>query len=194
MNTSKTYPECCEGLVPDLDIVPDILDSMPYVEFLEISYENNVTVDKGRELTPTQVKSEPKINFTANPTAWYTICMVDPDAPSRKEPTFREILHWMVVNIPGSNVTAGEVIAGYRGSGAPKGTGLHRYVFFVYKQSDKLTFDEPRVSSTSRKNRLNFSLKKFAKKYNLEHPIAFNAFQAQWDEYVPILQQLTDPE
>jgi phosphatidylethanolamine-binding protein (PEBP) family uncharacterized protein len=27
----------------------------------------------------------------------------------------------------------------------PEGTGLHRYVFLIYKQNGKLEFDEPRL-------------------------------------------------
>ena len=53
---------------------------------------------------------------------------VDPDAPSRKEPKYREWRHWVVVNIPGGDVSKGEVCAEYVGAGPPKGTGLHRYV------------------------------------------------------------------
>ena len=52
----------------------------------------------------------------------------DPDAPSRKEPKYREWRHWVVVNIPGGDVSKGEVCAEYVGAGPPKGTGLHRYV------------------------------------------------------------------
>ncbi len=32
----------------------------------------------------------------------------DPDAPSRKEPKFREWHHYLVVNIPGTDVSKGE--------------------------------------------------------------------------------------
>lgn len=32
----------------------------------------------------------------------------DPDAPSRAEPTFREWHHWLVVNIPGTDISKGE--------------------------------------------------------------------------------------
>ena len=52
----------------------------------------------------------------------------DPDAPSRKDPKYREWRHWVVVNIPGGDVSKGEVCAEYVGAGPPKGTGLHRYV------------------------------------------------------------------
>lgn len=73
------------------------------------------------------------------------------------------------------------------------GTGLHRYVFLIYKQNGELKFDEPRLPNTSGENRGGFSIAKFAEKYNLGNPVAGNLYQAQWDDYVPILyKQLGD--
>ncbi|VEN41805.1 unnamed protein product [Callosobruchus maculatus] len=89
-----------------------------------------------------------------------------------------------VVNIPGTNVNGGETISEYVGSAPPKGSGLHRYVFVLFKQPGKVKFEEPKHSATDG-NRANFNTKNFAKKYNLGKPIAGNFFQAQWDEYVP---------
>lgn len=113
--------------------------------------------------------------------------MTDPDAPSRAEPTYREWSHWLITNIPGDDVSKGEVLSAYIGSGPPQGTGLHRYVFLIYKQSSKLIFDELRLPNTSGENRANFKVKAFADKYLLGHPVAGNFYQASWDEYVPIL-------
>lgn len=67
------------------------------------------------------------------------------------------------------------------------GTGLHRYVFLVYKQNGKLTFDEQRLTNRSGDNRGCFKISKFAEKYNLGNPVAGNFYQAEWDDYVPIL-------
>lgn len=72
----------------------------------------------------------------------------DPDAPSREDPKHREWAHWTVTNIPGAQVEKGDTIAEYVGSGPPKDTGLHRYVFLVYKQEQKHDFDEPIKSDT----------------------------------------------
>jgi len=52
--------------------------------------------------------------------------IVDPDAPSRADPVFREWLHWCVVNIPGADISKGQVLSDYMGSGPPKGTGSDR--------------------------------------------------------------------
>jgi len=47
----------------------------------------------------------------------------DPDAPSRAEPILKEWRHWLVGNIPGGNVSMGETLTGYIGSGPPPKTG-----------------------------------------------------------------------
>ena len=65
--------------------------------------------------------------------------MVDPDATSRSNPQFRCWLHWIVQNVPGHghDFTKGDAAAVYQGPAPPKGSGPHRYVFLVYKQTEK---------------------------------------------------------
>ena len=84
-------------------------------------------------------------------------------------------------------MSKGDVLSEYIGSGPPKDSGLHRYVFLLYQQPGKLTFDEKRLTNRSGSNRATFSISKFAKKYKLGDPIAGNMYQAQYDDYVPIL-------
>lgn len=166
-------------------IVPDVINIPPKAT-LTVIYPNEKSVNLGNELTPSEVKDAPLIKWEAEDSSYYTLAMVDPDAPSRADPRFREVNHWLVVNVQGNDLNTGDVITGYLGSGPPKGTGLHRYVFLVYKQNQKIEFDEPRTSSTSRAHRFNFSIKKFAEKYSLGQPIAGNFYVAQWDSYVDV--------
>ncbi|XP_018796172.1 PREDICTED: protein D2-like [Bactrocera latifrons] len=168
-------------------VVPDVIPVAPK-QFLKVSYKN-VLVENGKELTPTQVAAQPSIEWNAENNVFYTIIMTDPDAPSRSNPKFREFNHWLVTNIPGTDISSGDVLTAYVGSGPPQGTGLHRYVFLVYKQPVKIRFQETRVPKNSSQNRPNFSTAKFAKKYKLGDPIAGNFFQAQWDEYVPTVHR-----
>lgn len=115
----------------------------------QVSYPSGVSVNLGNELTPTQVKDKPTLSWQAEKGAYYTVYKTDPDAPSRSKPTFREIRHWLVFNVPESDVEKGDEVAGYRGSGAPKGTGLHRYIFLVYKQPNGIiVHDEPRIANS----------------------------------------------
>ncbi|XP_013193309.2 protein D3 isoform X2 [Amyelois transitella] len=167
-------------------VVPDVVPVAP-AALAEVKYPSGVQAQEGNELTPTQVKNQPTVSWFADPNSYYTLAMTDPDAPSRAEPTFREWHHWLVGNIPGDNVAAGDTLSAYVGSGPPQGTGLHRYVFLVYKQPSKLNFDEPRLTNTSDANRGKFSIAKFAAKYKLGDPIAGNLYQAQYDDYVPLL-------
>lgn len=167
-------------------VVPDVIPVAP-TKLIKVSYVSGVQVSEGNELTPTQVKDVPKVEWDADSSAFYTLCMTDPDAPSRIDPKYREWHHWLVGNIPASDISKGETLSAYVGSGPPPETGLHRYVFLVYKQNGKLTFDEKRLTNTSGEDRGGFSIDKFAKKYNLGNPIAGNFYQAEYDDYVPIL-------
>lgn len=166
-------------------VVPDVIDSKPAAS-IRIKYLSGAEVLQGNVLTPTQVKDLPKVTFDAKSDQLYTLLMVDPDAPSRVKPTFREILHFAISNIPGGDLSKGETMAEYIGSGPPKGTGLHRYVFLVFLQKGKLE-SSMKIPKTSRAGRTNFSARAFAKKHNLGEPIAANFYQAEFDDYVPIL-------
>ncbi|XP_054286026.1 uncharacterized protein LOC129002333 [Macrosteles quadrilineatus] len=181
-DVSKTYPECCGRAAPLLNIIPDVVTGLRWSLALKLTYANNI-VDYGNELTPTQVKLPPVVDYWADRDSWFLLSMVDPDAST-------QFLHWLVGNIPGNDVASGDNLAEYVGSGPPKGTGLHRYVFLLYKQSGNITFDEP-LLDTSYRGRRNFSVEKFSRKYNLSDPISLNFFVAQYDDYVPeVLKQL----
>lgn len=169
-----------------IKIVPDVIDVAPK-DTIKVSYPSGKSAESGNTLTPTQVKDQPTVEWAADAGSFYTLVMTDPDAPSRKEPTFREWHHWLVGNIPGNDVAKGEVLSEYVGSGPPPGTGLHRYVFLVYKQHGKLTFDEPRLTNRSGDKRGKFAIRAFAKKYKLGDPIAGNFYEAEYDDYVPEL-------
>ncbi|XP_019629565.1 PREDICTED: protein D3-like [Branchiostoma belcheri] len=171
------------------DIVPDVVDTAPTIA-AEVTYnvtDEDVSVDFGNVLTPTQVKSPPQVTWPVEDGALYTLVMTDPDAPSRANPRLREFHHWLVGNIPGNEIQDGETLSQYIGSAPPRGRGLHRYVFLVYKQPGTLEFDERRLGNTSMAHRSRFHTRVFATKYNLGDPVAGNFYQAEWDDWVPRL-------
>ncbi|CAI6348591.1 unnamed protein product [Macrosiphum euphorbiae] len=170
-------------------VVPDVIPVAPK-EILQVNYISGAKALLGNELTPTNVKDQPSVSWNADSNSFYTLCLTEPDDPSRAEPTQREWHHWLVGNIPGGNVSLGETLSGYIGSGPPPNIGLNRYVFLVYQQPSKLSFDEPRLSNRSVEHRNKFSINRFALKYNLGTPVAGNFYLAQYDDYVPILYQL----
>ncbi|XP_069686875.1 protein D3-like [Periplaneta americana] len=172
-------------------IVPDVIDIAPK-EFIQIRY-GHLSVNLGNELTPTQVKDIPKVDWEAEDGEYYLLCMTDPDAPSRENPVRAQMRHWLVGNIPGDNIDEGETLTEYIGSAPGNGTGLHRYVFLVYRQPGIVHYNEIFTSNRSIFTRPNFSINDFSKKYNLGHPYAGNFYLAQYDDYTPIVRaQLGD--
>lgn len=167
-------------------MVPDVINLVPK-HTTDVVFMSNVKVNLGNKLTPTLTQNPPFVKWECEESSFYALCMTDPDAPSRKAPKAREWHHWLVVNIPGLQIDKGDVLSAYIGPGPPKGTGLHRYVFVVYKQDGKITYNEKYLGNNSGDGRANFSIKKFADRYNLGEPISGNFFQAEWDEYVPTL-------
>ncbi|KAK7086685.1 hypothetical protein SK128_003258 [Halocaridina rubra] len=164
----------------DHEVIPDVVDIVPS-EVLKIKY-GSLDVSNGNVLTPTQVFNPPTmISWAADSSAFYTLCMTDPDAPNRQDPNLGEVLHWLIVNVPGNDLTKGETIVEYVGSGPRKGTGLHRYVFLAYKQPGSITCTEPKIPKTSRQNRIKFSIRRFSEKYGLSL-VAANFYQAEYDE------------
>ncbi|XP_054156927.1 protein D3-like [Oppia nitens] len=158
-------------------IVSDVIDTVPKYK-ITVKYPSGVEANFGNELTPTQVKDKPTISWPSELDAYYTLVMTDPDAPTRSDPIFGEFKHWLVINIAGSDVVSGQVLADYKGSGPPKDTGLHRYIFLVYRQPKLI---EHPVSTTDLAKRSQFKIRNFAKDNNLGQPIAVNYFMAQWD-------------
>ncbi|CAH0558879.1 unnamed protein product [Brassicogethes aeneus] len=170
----------------------DVIDTEP-PSLLLVTYEGNLTVNNGNELTPTQVKNEPNVTWEAKPDKYYLLIMVDPDPPA----PFPLVNHWMIGNIPGNDYhsSMADVIVEYRGSGPPKGTGIHRYIFLVYEQSGKLSFEnEKRSTKLSRENRVKFSLKDLVQRHKLGDPISGNYYRAQWDSFVDERQKLLTGE
>ena len=76
--------------------------------------------------------------------------MIDPDAPSNELPSRRHWRHWLIVNIRGrcylilgGDVEKGTTLTEYAGPTPGKGTGIHRYVFLLLKQTGQQSFPKP---------------------------------------------------
>lgn len=163
----------------DNQIVPDVLDKAPEA-FLTVNFPN-VIANLGNILTPTQVKDMPKVSWKeANLTSFYTLLMVDPDAPSRIDNWEKEWQHWLVVNIPGNAIEKGETVTEFISSGPPPNTGLHRYLFLWFLQPSKGDFRSmPHLKATSAKGREKFSTRKFVQAFGLV-VVAGNHYQVKY--------------
>src|SRR5699024_643439 len=94
-------------------LVPDIIDAVPS-HVATVKYAPDAVVNLGNELTPLQTKSVPiELSWPTEPGALYTVLLTDPDAPSRATPIYREIVHWLVVNVPGTDVSSGTTFGSY---------------------------------------------------------------------------------
>ena len=179
----------CARANDDLDgIVPDVLSAVPDIMDMDVAW-GDLSLGQGHSgitLKPSQVHDVPEVEFVAqDETDFYTLMVVDPDAPSRADPKFREWVHWVTVNIQGSDVRTGEDLFGYVGAGPPKGTGLHRYVFLLYRQPyGQIEFNEKKLGcgQDTEASRGKFSAKEFSRKYNLGDPYAVKFFKAEYDE------------
>jgi len=159
-------------------IVPDILDSFSPQELVTVEVGGTVLAN-GEEVKQS-TDEQPRVMWTPETkNTFYSLMMIDPDAPSNKNPINRNWCHWLVVNIVGCDIASGETIKGYQPPAPPKNTGLHRYVFLVNKQvSGKVPankiLNDPDTMKTSK-----FDVRNFLHAYNLGQPIGCSYFLKQ---------------
>ena len=171
------------------EIIPDVIDSIPESK-LKVKFPSGKKVKLGNTLTPTEVKDEPLVEWESEKDAFYTLLLTDPDAPSRAGPVVREWHHWLVGNIQGSDVASGDVLSQYVSSAPPLDSGLHRYVFLIFKQpnGERMDYSEvPKIAYTG-EGRAKFNTKNFIKKYMLT-TVAGNFYQAEYDDSVPAIHK-----
>lgn len=55
-------------------VIPDVVDKVP-ADVLNVTYPDNLTVEIGKVLTPTQVKNRPVIQWSGEANSFYTLVM-----------------------------------------------------------------------------------------------------------------------
>jgi len=150
-------------------------------------------IKPGDTITPVQAQSKPTLGWSGDSGAYYTVVMTNPDAPSAKDPSQREWVHWVRGNIPGDNLPCdgedgGDDIKDYVGAGPLDGMGLQRYFIMIFKQkAGKIDFEGKDRAPFTDSERPGFKTAEFAEKYELGTPIGFTYFKAEYDNYVPEL-------
>ena len=91
----------------------------------QIKYYNGI-INK-QFLTPLQTKQQPNVFYDFVPNELYTLIMYDPDTPHG------DYVHWLIINIK-DNIKNGEIIIPYKGPAPPMNTGIHRYIFLLFRQ------------------------------------------------------------
>lgn len=178
----KNWSECLE----EHKIIPDVIAKKPpnWLEACYVIY----SVSYGNHLSQFYIDEPPNDMKWKheNDSEYFTALLTGPDAPVDFDPSEREWLHWLVVNIPGNNYRKGEVLTEYEAPGDCYATGRHRYVFVVFKQpgNKKMKFHETTISKGEKdeNRRAKFSTLGFAKKHGLGDPWAANFFITDLDD------------
>lgn len=167
-----------------------------------IAMGNTIKLEKTQSQPQLQFVIDPRLSDEAGAPKitdadLFTLVMTDPDAPSRTDKTYSEYCHYVATDLKllnetmhstGGTVTEpqflatsidhGNVIETFVPPGPPKNTGLHRYIYILYKQPPHSTGKD----FTKVKGRMNwgYGIKgvgaaKWAAENNLT-PIAVNFF------------------
>ncbi|OZJ05450.1 hypothetical protein BZG36_01648 [Bifiguratus adelaidae] len=169
MNAHSTQPLKEAGIITDViqDFTPATLIGGKFAKGGDIAMGNTLAINDTQE--------PPQIEFAGDREgAVYTVILTDPDAPSRQDPKWREFRHWVVTNVPSNgDVSKGTTIQDYMGPAPPKGTGPHRYVLLLYRQSGAFT-EVPKLSE----KRQNWKASTFAQQHEMTL-VAANWFVAE---------------
>ncbi|XP_058246042.1 phosphatidylethanolamine-binding protein 4 [Hemibagrus wyckioides] len=117
---------------------------------------------------------------TASKKKKYTLIMVDPDAPSRTNPSRANWRHWLLADIEGSSLIAGDIkgrlLSEYTRPTPPKRTGFHRYQFLLYEQNTDQVLS---LSQQEQQSLGNWDPQAFVEKFELVGPVASLQFLTQ---------------
>lgn len=121
----------------------------------------------------------PVLNWDADPNAFYTLLMLDPDAFYCNKGTK---IHWSVFNIPGSNITAGDDVVAFAHPGPPA-MRFHRYIILLHQQSSpSLKLTDSEVASLQLRSF--FDYHGFCEKHGLGSAVSEVAVEAQLDAFI----------
>ncbi|EFJ36245.1 hypothetical protein SELMODRAFT_165348 [Selaginella moellendorffii] len=157
---------------PDINfqtIIPAWVDSYdsPYVS-VSATFGSRAVTTTGQMFKQADTQKPPVVSISdihAKKGDLFTLLMVDPDAVSPEKPIYRNVLHWIVTNIPTGTKDVfkhGTNAVSYAGPSPPM--GVHRYYILVFKQKGKIT-----AGKITRRQQ--FSVRKFSDEYSLGFPV-----------------------
>ncbi|XP_015269954.1 PREDICTED: 39S ribosomal protein L38, mitochondrial [Gekko japonicus] len=168
----------------------DLFDDATFVPrvLLRVEYDSDeeyvVPVYLGNLVTPTEALNPPRVIFEADEGSLWTLLFTNLDGHLCD--TNMEYVHWLVTNIPGNKIESGEEICHYFPPFPARGTGYHRYVFLLFKQTQPidLTDDMRPVPCHSLKMRTFRTFDFYKKHQTVMTPAGLAFFQCQWDDSV----------
>ncbi|XP_072230278.1 large ribosomal subunit protein mL38 [Leuresthes tenuis] len=153
---------------------------------LRICYgqENSSHVYYGNQLTPTEAVSTPQVSFDSEEGSLWTLLLTSPD--EHLQDNEAEYIHWLVGNIPGKAVEAGQELCHYLPPFPARGTGFHRYIYVLFKQERAINFQEDVWPSPchSLVDRTFKTVDFYRRHQDNMTPVGLAFFQCQWDESV----------
>lgn len=167
-------------------VMPDFVPRFTPSINLKVKYGEIKSVYRGNFLPSMETRPKPSIDYEAKEGSFYTVMMVDPDIPL-KDTDQDAFNHYTVVNVPGNKVEQGQVLADWIPPAPPKDTGVHRYIWIVLEQPQRLDVaDQPTRSSTDF-NRV-FQFQEFIHRYQLK-PKGLSFHRTQFDNDVAQLYE-----
>ncbi|KAF8599416.1 PEBP-like protein [Ceratobasidium sp. AG-I] len=167
-------------------IVPDVLSSFNPTSLFYLTYTGNLSdgtsakvVLPGTSFARNDTLVVPQFSVEGATNRSYVVVIVDPDAPSRANPTVSQIRHLLAANFTVSDVRSNFVprslllqnstaaINNYIPPTPPAGSGAHRYVALLYVQPPKFDISSLNVSSIS-----GFNISAFTSSSGLGEPVA----------------------
>ncbi|KAJ8896849.1 hypothetical protein PR048_002195 [Dryococelus australis] len=152
---------------------------------LDIYYKQDedlyMKVHRGNVVKPSEAAAAPDISYKADPTSLWTLVLTNPDGHFSRGDS--EYVHWFVGNIPGSDISKGDVIWNYLKPFPPRGTGFHRFVFVLYKQEKLLDYsslkkEQPCLQLSERTFRTQDF---YRERQDVLTPAGLAFFQSDWD-------------
>ena len=157
---------------------------------VNINFGTHNCVHMGTELDAETSAYEPSaVSWPAENDKIYTLVMLDHDSvvggPN---------LHWMLINIPGTDIDKGQTIAEYNSPAPVQGTGPHRYVFVAMDQQLKNIEAKDIAGYVSKScgfdgGRVGFDLEQFRKSFGMGEIVAANYFTVEYDGFVDSIQE-----
>jgi phosphatidylethanolamine-binding protein (PEBP) family uncharacterized protein len=181
-----------EQLVPSTAIIGSPISLQIYFHSNSSFSSSSSALDlvkDGQIIFPSVASATPCISFEDYSSVhnYYSLVLTDPDFPSRVNPLQREIVHWVVVNIPSNKIDEGTTVLSYLPPCPPFSSGLHRYVFCLFRQTRILSEVEIVKSKEYFHGRMGIRSYEWVKAMDdalMSSPIGLEAFISEWDESV----------
>jgi len=144
----------------------------------------------GAAIDAINMVDRPKMTWNADPESYYFIMAVDEGIPRIQNDSLVYI-HWLVTNVPGDKVYAGDEVDQYvppfsykfneAGDGLVEdGTPLHAILFLVYKQSGRIDFEDGQWGCEPQLGMRVANKEVLAEKYSLGEPVAANMIYTKY--------------